>query len=280
MSHLSNELIPETSTISCMLKKYSIKDLYALALAEGEGMGTAYEYYAKRRVLGRWLAGLPTVQSILVAGLPERYGASMDFVLLATELGARLTIIDDRPEALTRLTTAIQALRKIPAAPHVDTAAVAFVADLRTMLALQDTFDLALSSEVLQRLSPTGRISYVNRLGDCARRLALFAPNSDNQAHITISGLEGLSESELIKLMVDMKRIRFPKSRNQVVGTIDMPPFPPGITRSEAQRAQATRGRSEALAMWGLEGFAYLEEWFPESLRRKKAHIVYTFLSE
>ena len=29
-----------------MLAHYTIKDLYALALAEGEGMGTAYEYYA------------------------------------------------------------------------------------------------------------------------------------------------------------------------------------------------------------------------------------------
>lgn len=33
----------------------SIKSLYALALAEGEGVGTAYEYFAKRLAMSRWL---------------------------------------------------------------------------------------------------------------------------------------------------------------------------------------------------------------------------------
>jgi hypothetical protein len=262
-----------------MLKKYSIKDLYALALAEGEGMGTAYEYYAKRLVLGRWLSGMPPVQSILVAGLPERYGASLDFALLATELRARLTIIDDRPEAVKHLTSSIQTLGMIPTSPQVNPPVVTLVTDLNTISAIQDTFDLALSSEVLQRLSPADRTSYVRNLAECAGSLALFAPNGDNQAHTTISGLAGLRESDLLDLVAGMERTRNPSSQNQVIGTIDMPPFPPGITRSEAQRVQATHGRSEALAMWGLERYARLEERIPASLRRKKAHIVYAFIS-
>ncbi|MBK8128985.1 MAG: hypothetical protein IPK53_08585 [bacterium] len=35
-----------------------------------------------------------------------------------------------------------------------------------------------------------------------------------------------------------------------------MPPFPPGITRSDEQREQATSGRMEALAMQGLGYYA------------------------
>ena len=37
------------------IHKHSIKTLYPLALAEGEGVGTAYEYFTKRLHLVRWL---------------------------------------------------------------------------------------------------------------------------------------------------------------------------------------------------------------------------------
>jgi hypothetical protein len=83
-----------------MLANYSIKDLYALALAEGEGMGTAYKYYVKRLILRRFLDGRLQPRSILIAGLPEKYGASLDFVLLGSELGATITVVDDRPWAI------------------------------------------------------------------------------------------------------------------------------------------------------------------------------------
>src|SRR5690606_30513282 len=78
----------------------SIKALYALALAEDEGVGTAYEYFAKRLVLRPWLRQQPPVRRLLVAGLPEKYGASLDHLLLAEELGATAVVVDDRPPAL------------------------------------------------------------------------------------------------------------------------------------------------------------------------------------
>ena len=70
------------------IQKRSIKSLYPLALAEGEGVGTAYEYFAKRLHLARWLKGTKPPQHILIAGLPEKYGASLDFMLLASEVEA------------------------------------------------------------------------------------------------------------------------------------------------------------------------------------------------
>ena len=51
-----------------------IAELYPYALAEGEGVGTAYEYFAKRRVVGPLLSRLPAHARVLVAGLPEKYG--------------------------------------------------------------------------------------------------------------------------------------------------------------------------------------------------------------
>ncbi|MCZ7673579.1 MAG: hypothetical protein M5U34_43910 [Chloroflexi bacterium] len=40
---------------------------------------------------------------LLIAGLPEKYGSSLDFLLLAEELGAEVTVVDERPFALEKL---------------------------------------------------------------------------------------------------------------------------------------------------------------------------------
>ena len=95
-----------------MLRNISIKELYVLALAEGEGVGTAYEYFAKRLTLARWLKGGKRPSSILIAGLPQKYGTSLDFLQLADELGAAVTIADERPFALEKLQGALQAAQK------------------------------------------------------------------------------------------------------------------------------------------------------------------------
>ena len=80
------------------LPTHSIKELYTYALAEGEGVGTAYEYFAKRLVLNRWLSSLSIPKRILIAGLPEKYGCSFDFWLLAKEWQAELVIVDERED--------------------------------------------------------------------------------------------------------------------------------------------------------------------------------------
>jgi hypothetical protein len=94
-----------------MLKSISIKSLYALALAEGEGVGTAYEYYAKRLTLARWLKQVGRPVRMLVAGLPQKYGSSLDFLLLAEELGVAVTVVDERPFALDKLQSSLEAAR-------------------------------------------------------------------------------------------------------------------------------------------------------------------------
>jgi hypothetical protein len=186
-----------------MLAHYTIKDLYALALAEGEGMGTAYEYYAKRLALGRWLKARPRPASILVAGLPEKYGASLDFLLLAGELGAAVTVVDDRPAALDRLRGALdrpQRSQKTSEVWAVFPRPVCLLADLPRLAGLAGQFDLAVSSEVLQRLAAAERPAYVAALGARADALALFAPNADNPAHTGRSGLAGLQLDEMSAL--------------------------------------------------------------------------------
>ena len=97
-----------------VLSDISIRELYSWALAEEEGVGTAYEYYAKRLALGRWLRGRSRPQKILIAGLPQKYGLSLDFIQLAAEYGAVVTIIDERQDSLDELQDVIAAARIAP----------------------------------------------------------------------------------------------------------------------------------------------------------------------
>lgn len=251
-----------------MTETQTIKDLYVLALAEGEGVGTAYEYYAKRLTLLPWLAGGVQPESILIAGLPEKYGSSLDFLLLGAEMGCRITVIDDRQSALTKLTRALKELQEIHYSPELQ-ASLYQTGDIGRLTELSGQFDLILSSEVLQRLDPGQRASYVKRLRELSPRVALFAPNVDNEAHVGLSGLGGVQLSELDNL------INQGSGAENKSNFIDMPPFPPGITRTSTQREEATTGKGEAFAMWGLGVYAHLERFVPAAIRRKWAHIVF-----
>jgi hypothetical protein len=251
-----------------MTKTQKIKQLYVLALAEGEGVGTAYEYYAKRLVLLPWLAQGQKPESMLVAGLPEKYGSSLDFLLLGAEMGCHVTVVDNRPDALARLSQALGELQSLNYSPPLRPDLVQ-TGDISNLPEFSEGFDLVLSSEVIQRLTPERRPVYVSRLQELSSRLALFSPNADNESHVGLSGLAGLQLEQLVDLINrDSQSITY-------AGYIDVPPFPPGITRSEAQREEASTGTLEAFAMWGLGFYARLEKFLPTAARRKWGHIVF-----
>jgi len=254
-----------------MLPFRSIKSLYPLALAEGEGLGTAYEYFAKRLVLRRWMARLPLVRRLLIAGLPEKYGSSLDFLLLGQEMGVSdVLVIDDRPAALDKVRQSVGAAKSVGELTQLQPRYMV-AADMGQLVELTEGFDLCLGSEVLQRLNALGRENYVKRLAKLAPALAVFAPNGDNPSHTNLSGLSGLGLGEFQKLAAAV-------GVSAVTGYVDMPPFPPGLTRSAAQRSRAKSGRLEALAMWALHQCARSERHFPLGWRRGHAHIVYALV--
>jgi hypothetical protein len=254
-----------------MLPFRSIKSLYPLALAEGEGVGTAYEYFAKRLVLSRWVAKVPCVRRLLIPGLPEKYGSSLDFLLLAQEMGvAELTVVDDRQRALDKIRQSLAAAQAMGELTRVQPHYVP-VTEMARLDELTADFDLCLGSELLQRLDNKNQKHYVERLAKLAPALALFAPNGDNPSHTNLSGLSGLGLTELRTLIG-------PLGLPADIGYVDMPPFPPGLTRSTAQRSHATNGRLEAMAMRTLHQFARLERHFPLGWRRGHAHIVYALM--
>jgi hypothetical protein len=256
-----------------MLPCHSIKSLYPLALAEGEGIGTAYEYYAKRRALARWLAQLGRPRNMLIAGLPEKYGSSLDFFLIAQDISAgKVVVVDDRLHALDKLR---HGLAEAQAAGELTSVYPDYVhvAEMARLDELSSDFDLCLGSEVLQRMKKGSRHEYVERLCKLASAVGLFVPNGSNASHTSLSGLAGLALSELQALA---------ESAGSLVkaGYVDMPPFPPGLTRSAEQRTRAAAGRLEGLAMNGLSYYACLESYFPSAWQRSHSHIVYALIEK
>lgn len=254
-----------------MLPYRSIRSLYPLALAEGEGVGTAYEYFAKRLALSRWMAGFPRGLRMLVAGLPEKYGASLDFLLLAQDVDAgALVVADDRPAALDKLRRSLAAAQAAGELARVQPR-YELVGSLVRLGEVTGHFDLCVGSEVLQRLGDADRKRHVERLASLAPAVALFAPNGENPSHTGLSGLSGLTLPQLRAL------VGAAAGAPAASGHVDMPPFPPGLTRSAAQRDQAASGQVERLAMWGLGYYARMERYAPPAWRRRHAHIVYAF---
>lgn len=250
---------------SIMFDSISIKSLYTPALAEGEGVGTAYEYFAKRLVIGPWLRQWDKRPSkILMAGCPEKYGSSLDFVLLAAELGAELQVVDDRPAAVEKARKALETAQSMGWLPRFE-ASYSAVSSLSEMSEVKAAYDLILSSEVLQRFVEKEQQVYIDRVRQIGTAVAIFAPNGDNKAHTHISGLSGITLDQMRRLTGD----------GWQCDTIDMPPFPPGIVRSEEQREQASSGLAESIAMWGLGFYARFEKLVPTQIRHHQSHIVY-----
>jgi hypothetical protein len=245
----------------------TIKALYPYALAEGEGVGTAYEYVAKAAFLQPVIAELQrrgpahASRRFLVAGLPEKYGTSLDFAILASRCGAELCVADDRSTAIERARSAIGVAQH---AGHLQGLRVSYHhLSALDAIANLDAHDAALSCEVLQRIQPGSRRAFVGALRARAPLGALFVPNAENAAHLRISGLSGFSRSEIEEL--------FPGGR---CGYVDMPPFPPGIARSAEQREKASTGLAEAVAMRMLDVYCAAERLVPDRVKKRFAHIV------
>jgi nucleoside-diphosphate-sugar epimerase len=241
-----------------------VADYYPIALAEGEGVGTAYEYLAKWRVLHPMLA---EVRRLLIAGLPEKYGSSLDFVSLAAALDADLVVVDEREAALLKLREAITRAGLSPRATFFQMPPE----EVATMG--EAPFDLALSCEVLQRLQPNQRDRFVRGLAHVARRFVVFTPNAGNRAHASRSHLRSLSIDEV------KNAISAAGARLDQAGFVDMPPFPPGLTLSQDKRQQVKQAWWQRPALEVLGLFCRAERMLPSRAKQPFAHIVYAVAS-
>ena len=250
----------------------NITSLYTVNLVEGEGVGTAYEYYAKLRKLKRFINSIEKPKRILIAGLPEKYGLSMDFFLLGQMLQAETVVVDERPDALGK---AQKALLTLISERLFDESKIIFIqadkiAEFNNQSLTGGKFDLALSSEVLQRLDGAQGI-YISNLKRVAHNFAIFVPNRRNESHANLSGLNSVYLEELLQYcQAGQSGVKI-----YDYGYIDMPPFPPGLSRSQEKRKQVVESRLETLLMKGLEIYSLFEDMIPKFIKEKFAHIVY-----
>jgi len=215
---------------------YKIRKLYDLALAEGEGLGTAYEYHVKLRLISGLLEGSDT-RSVLIYGLPEKYGFSLDFFYLCSLRGYETFLFENRNARVSRLFKILES------------------ADLPKPKIIENigrSFDLVLSSEVLQSVEQ--KKVYIDNVKRYGRISAIFVPNKDNRSHSRVSGLSGFTLGEMKDIF------------GCQTGHIDIPPFPPGV-----KKRKQTNSR---LILFLLAALGLLERFYP--LKKRLAHMVYS----
>ena len=84
----------------------SVPNLYHLALWEGEGLGTAYEYSVKLKLLRRVVSRMGPPRRVLVGGLPEAYGVDLSLALLAGWYDCQVVVAEDREPLLQTFSAA------------------------------------------------------------------------------------------------------------------------------------------------------------------------------
>jgi len=236
--------------------------LYTLASVEGEGWGTAYEYWVKIKHLRR-TARDKLIRTILVAGLPEKYGYSLECIALASYYQSAVTIVDEREGAIRECLGVLKKLSGIPGVfmPPVTCQKI----DGWQALADLSSFDLVVSTGVLQRVPAAQRYSYIQVLFQKAKTVAVFAPNGNNKAHGVFTGLRTVTRGELNEYA---GRIQ-PKPGRYVLKMLDLPPFPPGVYRPAPLKNTARLGMVIVLRLW-----YYIEVVLPDGIKSRLAHIV------
>lgn len=247
----------------CFDSHVKIDYLYKLALYEGEGFGTAYEYFVKINLVKKLLKG-KVIKNILIAGLPEKYGFGLDFFVLAQIYRSNLFIIDDREEVLNKATKIISILQDKKLL-YLKTVKYEKIDNFKGF-EYKNFFDAVFSSCVIQRIS---KKDYLDLLFKAANSIIIFAPNNGNNAHIKFTGLSSISKAQ-IKSWCEYKKehIKYKK-----IGLIDMPPFPPGIKNNKYLKN--SENPLIKIVSIILEFWYYLELLIPAFLKNRFSHIIY-----
>jgi hypothetical protein len=209
---------------------------------EGEGFGTAYEYAAKERIVKAFVKGK---KRILVYGLPEKYGFSLDLFLHANENNAECFFFNANN-------------KKIPVQIRAEMKKIG-VKIVKGDFISKQRFDSVMCSEVIQKMSS----SALKNLQEVIKKRSFlfFAPNGNNGSHKKISGLSGLNEQKLRKMFGEKISISY----------LDIPPFPPGIKSNNAKQKSVLL---KIFAGIGIQIFSFIERFYPQALKKRKAHII------
>lgn len=250
----------------------SLDFFYALALAEGEGLGTAYEYIVRNRFFKAIFRKIKKPHSVLIAGLPEKYGFCLDFIWLAYSFGCNIVIAEDRPKVIKEISRVINRLSAMDIL-HADHIHFIVTENLYNLKQKENKYyDLVFSPSVLQRMPDDHRTAYFKALSCQGQHIILFVPNKGNSAHPGRTGLKGLKMDEILGYSI----AACPKQIVLDAGSLDLPPFPPGARIPSRHQDLISSSRYIRSACMGfLNGLSKLEFYYPQCIKNRFAHLLY-----
>lgn len=239
---------------------------------QGEGWGTAYEYWVKYVYLLKTTARNQPIKRILIAGLPEKFGLGLDFLIFAQIKQCACVVVDERPEKIAQISKLTEYLvHELFLQEHLFTFVISDIREFTKKALSTEKFDLVLNCEYLQRLSSSVREITIGDILNIAERGIFFVPNKDHEGHKMHSALHALTKEDTNQWKHSIEHMCYYHYRY-----IDFPPWPAGITlHSGIQRDNLKRKLyityivSCMLMIW-----AVIAENLPEGIRRKKCHML------
>jgi hypothetical protein len=242
-----------------------MKKLYEVALLEGEGLGTAYEYYMKRMLLNRLFFKFGIPRTICVFGVPEKYGSSMDFCLLAGDVKAdSVTIYDEREQAVKKCRIAAEKVKE----RGIISDLVLEFSQKEGMELKGKQFDFITNCDVFQRFEEEKALSMINDAASNSSYSLFFLPNGYNVNHVASPDRKAIDPVlfvEKVKKSVEVLEW----------GYVDMPPFPSGSRISEQKRSAVKSGIFSFGVFLVLKLWAVFEAMLPFFIKKKFAHAFY-----
>lgn len=245
----------------------NIYNLYKIATLENEGWGTAYEYRAKLPFLDK-LFEKTDIKKVMILGLPEKYGYSMDFVLYTYfNKIENIIVFDDRQNKIDNFSKMLTEVGvHFGITPNVKVQKVHSWSEIKN-----EQVDVILSCEVLQRLDDQSKDSYIKYILNNTKKYLIFVPNGKNRAHEGISELKTLYVDILVELFKETKIIEF--------GYIDCPPHPPGISFKNKKSSIKNKWKGfiiyMLLSIWYNVFEGQKNSFFFKNLFETNAHIVF-----
>ncbi len=249
-----------------------IELFYFLALLQREGWGTAYEYWVKSLLLEKVLPERKALTRVLIAGLPEKYGLSLDFLLFSQRRSSHCVIVDDRYDRLEELKGLCRELVKLKLLKQGSfDFRVSHGRYLMEGLSFDQPFDLALSCESIQRFTGEIQPLIVKKLLELSKRSLLFFPNANHQGHRLKSHLSGVRKQDVQHWV---SRIAGARIRN--AGYLDMPFWPAGIKAGKLNDSFILKSNAAVKAVSGiLRLWSQIDRRLPFSMRERNCHMIY-----
>lgn len=194
------------------------KSMHYAARLGGEGYGTAYEYMAKARFLVRVKhdLGCEDIDKLLILGLPQKYGLSLDFLFWAEYLRVSEVLVFDTREG--KLDAFLKGKQWLVDKGILKDLPIQVLRDWQSLSGLDLSSSVIVSCESFQSWDEEKR-RFAGKLYGSARCGFCFVPNDYNDAHRKITHLPTIEGNNLERYFSNVLSKAY----------LDCPPVPSGF---------------------------------------------------